>query len=318
MIAETACTMNARSTPEPCSVSVIVPTHNRKRLLERALNSIAAQTNQPDQIVVVDDGSTDGTDELIRVHYPHVVLLRTEFQNAAAARNAAVQEASGTWLAFLDSDDIWEPDHLANAMNLLSGGTDVVYFAHRYLIMEEAGKLVRIEESPLPVDAPTAGLTSDQFVVFFSQRPYFTHSAVVMKSERFREVGGFDVEQRRRHDIDLFLRVIAGRTWCYNPAVDVSLQVAERDRLSNNRPECDYYLLRCLLKNRPSYAIAEYEDLLVRIAHRAAGSAVRARNHMLLHNTLGLAGARLPWPKRVAWTLVEALLGFQALRAKGN
>lgn len=92
-------------------VSALIPTYNRRAYASRALDSILAQTVPVDEIVVVDDGSTDGSTESIRASYGNKVrVIRQENTGVSGARLRAVQEARGEWIAFLDSDDEWTPN----------------------------------------------------------------------------------------------------------------------------------------------------------------------------------------------------------------
>src|SRR5215207_9882789 len=97
--------------PRPPRVSVIVPVFNRVKLVGRALDSVAAQTFQDYEVIVVDDGSTDGSADFIQNRgVAKVRVIRCpENRGAAAARNVGVAAASGHYIAFLDSDDTWEP-----------------------------------------------------------------------------------------------------------------------------------------------------------------------------------------------------------------
>jgi len=95
-------------------VSVVIPTWNRRRQLEEAIRSVRAQTYADYEIIVVDDGSTDGTGEWLEDRHPGgpIVYLRQKNRGASAARNAGIQAARGELLAFLDSDDLWLPGKL--------------------------------------------------------------------------------------------------------------------------------------------------------------------------------------------------------------
>ena len=90
-------------------ISVIIPSYNRNKLLKRALDSVLAQTRPADEIIVVDDGSSDGTDIMLKQQFPLVNYLRTENRGVSAARNVGIQHARGDWIALLDSDDEWLP-----------------------------------------------------------------------------------------------------------------------------------------------------------------------------------------------------------------
>ena len=94
-------------------ITVIIPVHNRPRLIEIALRSLLNQTLPPTEILVVDDGSTDDTAAVVDAFGPPVRRLYQSSQGAAAARNAGLREATGEFIAFLDSDDYWAPDALA-------------------------------------------------------------------------------------------------------------------------------------------------------------------------------------------------------------
>jgi glycosyltransferase involved in cell wall biosynthesis len=93
-------------------VSVIVPTYNRRETIQAAIASVQRQTFQDWELIVVDDGSTDGTADLIEGSDPRLVLVRQENQGVNGARNAAMLRARGSYIAFLDSDDEWLPHHL--------------------------------------------------------------------------------------------------------------------------------------------------------------------------------------------------------------
>ena len=100
-------------------VSVVIPTHNRKRLVPRALESVLAQTRPAEEIIVVDDGSTDGTASAVASRFAGVRCLRQERRGVSAARNRGVASATGHWIAFLDSDDEWLPHKLERQLAAL-------------------------------------------------------------------------------------------------------------------------------------------------------------------------------------------------------
>ena len=101
------------------SISVVIPVFNRKQLIERSINSVINQTYPPDEIIVIDDGSIDGTYDLIKKNYPQVILIHQENKGVSAARNVGITIAKGKWIAFLDSDDEWFPEKLEEQINYL-------------------------------------------------------------------------------------------------------------------------------------------------------------------------------------------------------
>lgn len=97
--------------PEPVVISVVIPVRDRVRTLGLALESVRRQTVPVHEILVVDDGSTDGSPEVAR-EYGATVLVHESSRGSGAARNTGIQAANGTWIAFLDSDDQWMPEHV--------------------------------------------------------------------------------------------------------------------------------------------------------------------------------------------------------------
>lgn len=113
-------------------VTVVLPVFNRAAALARALGSIAAQTSAPDEVIVIDDGSSDGSAEVACGFADRLAGLRVLTQanaGAGAARNAGIRATRGDWIAFLDSDDEWRPGKIA-ALRACAGVDDAVEFIH--------------------------------------------------------------------------------------------------------------------------------------------------------------------------------------------
>ncbi len=97
----------------PLRISVVIPSYNGARYLPETLESVLGQTHLPDEIIVVDDGSTDNTAEVVLPYLGRIRYIRQANGGVSAARNAGLSLATGNWVAFLDSDDVWHPDKLA-------------------------------------------------------------------------------------------------------------------------------------------------------------------------------------------------------------
>lgn len=115
------------------TISVVIPAFNAERFLAEALSSVFAQTRPATEIIVVDDGSTDGT-SLIVGNYPTATLISLPHSGVSVARNAGVAATTGDFIAFLDADDIWEPRKLELQMDLLKKepSVGVVMCRHTY------------------------------------------------------------------------------------------------------------------------------------------------------------------------------------------
>lgn len=113
--------MNGPTVP---TVSVVIPLYNKGPYVERTLNSVLAQTHQPCEIIVVDDGSTDdGPERVLRFKDPRILLIKQENGGPGAARNQGLAKASGKYVAFLDADDEWLPFFLETGLSLLENQT---------------------------------------------------------------------------------------------------------------------------------------------------------------------------------------------------
>ena len=109
------------------SISVIIPTFNRLNYLERAIKSVLNQTIKVDEIIVVDDGSNDGTSEFIRSKYPNLKYIFQSNRGVSAARNVGIAAAKSNWIAFLDSDDEWMPTKLEQQEKSIIDNPDIEF-----------------------------------------------------------------------------------------------------------------------------------------------------------------------------------------------
>lgn len=247
-------------------VSVVIPCKNAERWIDAALASVAAQRLAPIETLVVDDGSTDRSLEVVRRWGGATVLTSTGPGNAARARNVGIQAARGEWVAFLDADDVWYPDHLARAAARL-GAADAGYMAnHDWL--DQGGWPV-----PMPIGfhhdlASGAGLAPEVFVDALSRGFHFGHSTVVVRRSRTLAVGGFDESQVRRHDLDHWLRVLRGRTWAYDREPSAGYRLGTGG-ISMDVLACELYYLRALVRNREGFPTAAMDRLLATSAQRA-------------------------------------------------
>lgn len=145
------------------TVSVVIPAHNAAKFIAEAVASIRAQSLPVQEIVIVDDGSTDATPALVAGFGPEVVYHRQDKQGAAAARNHGAEKASGTWLSFLDADDLWLPGKQAAQLALARAvpQTDVVFGLGCNFTVAADG--TRREETPRPAYLPGAAMMRREY-----------------------------------------------------------------------------------------------------------------------------------------------------------
>jgi glycosyltransferase involved in cell wall biosynthesis len=184
-------------------VSVIIPTYNRADLVRQAVASVQAQTCRDFEIVVVDDGGSDGTGAVLSAA-PDLRLLRhTRRRGVSAARNTGIDAARGRWLAFLDSDDLWLPDKLARQICWLEGHPES-------LICQTDETWVR---RGVRVNKPaTHRKVAGRIFLPSLTRCMISPSAVILHRRLLADHGGFDATLPAAEDYDLWLRL----TWRYD------------------------------------------------------------------------------------------------------
>jgi GT2 family glycosyltransferase len=183
-------------------VSVIIPFY-RARYLSEALESVRAQTLTDYEIVVVDDGSPDRADvDGWLLDDTHIRHLRQENQGPAAARNTALRVSRGEFVAFLDSDDTWEPTYLEEQIAGLSRGQglDVIYCGALMMGQSEAERQALTESTPSRALATCTSMLREEYTVFLS--------GVVARRELIVAAGLFDERFVHGEDFDLWVRML--------------------------------------------------------------------------------------------------------------
>ena len=169
-------------------VSICIPTYNRKDFLKETLDSVFAQTYKDFEVVIVDDGSTDGTEHMIKEEGYDVRYYWVDHMGQTASRNKLIELAHGEYITFLDSDDLLFPDAVQRLMNVIvSYGSDVFAYGS-YVGIDENGKHVSRKRRKLP-----SGIIVTELFEFIN-----VHSCGTMCAKRlFEQIGGFDTSLRR-------------------------------------------------------------------------------------------------------------------------
>jgi len=187
-------------------VSVIIPTYNRSRFLGEALDSALNQTYKGMEILVVDDGSTDGTSQLVRKYGPRIRYIYQERSERSSARNRGVRESCGDYIAFLDSDDIWLPEKLERQVKVLNDNEEIgVVYTGVQFIDEDGrayeGKIcwaaLQRKRQRLYEDLMTRNVISG------------SASSVLLRRECMETAGPFDEAMNACEDLDLWRRLAA-------------------------------------------------------------------------------------------------------------
>lgn len=181
-------------------ISVVIPTYNRIALVERAIDSVLMQSIKPFDIIVVDDGSDDGTSEMIQKKYRSIKLVQQQNSGVSAARNNGIKHAKGDWIALLDSDDEWTEKKLENQVNRLIKNPDY-HFCHTNEIWIRNG--VRVNQKKR--HQKYGGYIFDKCLDICRISP----SSTLFKKNILEHVGWFDTQLPVCEDYDLWLRITA-------------------------------------------------------------------------------------------------------------
>ena len=182
------------------SITAIIPTYNRPALLRRAIDSVLAQTRPAEELLVVDDGSTDDTEAVIRTNYGDKVrYIRQENAGTAAARNRGAREARGQWLSFLDHDDEWLPRRLELHSGAIAADPETALIYSSFYVTAHNDAARRIMA---PAPAPESLYPGVRL------QNLLPTPAMSIRKDAYLAVGGFNESLRGScEDWDLLVRI---------------------------------------------------------------------------------------------------------------
>jgi len=183
-------------------VSIIIPTYNCSSLLERAIKSVLAQTYENWELIIVDDGSTDGTKDLVANFRKIEPRIKYIWQNNSGAparpRNTGIKSASGEYIAFLDHDDEWLPNKLEKQVALLENSPEIAFVSCNVIVVSP--KRSELISSPK--------YKGENFLKkMLEKNLILTASSVVVRREIFDKVGLFDETLKFADDWDMWVRI---------------------------------------------------------------------------------------------------------------
>ena len=180
------------------SISVIIPVFNRVKLIARCINSVINQTYPVNEIIVVDDGSNDGTYDQIRRNFPQVISIYQENKGVSNARNVGIQSAKSKWIAFLDSDDEWLPNKIEKQISLIKK-----YPLYKVCHSDEIWIRNDVRVNPMKKHRKYGGDIYKKCLPLCVISP----SSIIIHKDIFNDVGFFDKNLPVCEDYDLWLRI---------------------------------------------------------------------------------------------------------------
>ncbi|MBT8435232.1 MAG: glycosyltransferase [Gammaproteobacteria bacterium] len=218
-------------------ISVVIPSYNRRHTLERALRSVFEQTSAVDEIILVDDGSSDGSSDMVERRFPRVKVLRQPNLGVSAARNRGIAAARCEWIALLDSDDSWMPRKIELIRNAWQQHPEFVLY-HSDEIWVRRG--VRV--NPKLKHRKSGGWIFESCLPLCAISP----SASVISKSTLQSLGMFDEKLPACEDYDLWLRMCHQFPVHYIDKALITKYGGHDDQLSQRYPAMDRFRIRAL------------------------------------------------------------------------
>lgn len=181
-------------------ISVVIPLYNKELSIASTINSVIAQTYTDFEIVVVNDGSTDKSADVVRaIADDRIVFINQENQGVSAARNTGIIAAKGEYVAFLDGDDLWHPEYLKTLVQLISDYPNATLYGIGYS---------KINDNKIPINVQPTSMRGEIETPWENYVGYWTGSSSSSSRELLLKAGMFDTRMTHGEDIDMWWRLL--------------------------------------------------------------------------------------------------------------
>lgn len=222
----------------PMLIDVIIPTYNRAHLLERAILSVLNQTYKNFVLHIVDDGSTDETNTVLKKYKDQITLHTQKNKGVSAARNLAAFKSTGDWIAFLDSDDEWTPRKLEIQIQALKDSPTLRFFHSEEIWMRN-----NVRVNPKVKHQKSGPDLLERSLEFCLISP----STSLIRRDLFLEQNGFDESFIVCEDYDLWLKILAREDIGFIPDALTIKYGGHEDQLSTAFAAMDYWRIKSLI-----------------------------------------------------------------------
>lgn len=189
-------------------ISIVIPVYNKDKCIKDTLKSVFNQTFTAYEVIIINDGSTDASEvEILKFQSEKIKYFKTENRGVSQARNLGIDKATGTYIAFLDADDIWFPNHLQNLIALVTNYPNCGIYATNYEFYFNEDKIIKPKFKDIPSEN-WQGIVVDYFISSLEYHLVWT-SAVLIPKTIFATVGNFDekITLGAGEDTDLWMRI---------------------------------------------------------------------------------------------------------------
>ena len=259
------------------SFSIVIPLFNKRSTIERSVQSVISQTRTDFELIVVDDGSTDGgADFLNSISDQRLQIVRQDNQGVSVARNTGVATSTGDYVCFLDADDEWHPEFLSAIGQLVEANREAVLFCSRHDIVMPDGKRAL---GSLCLSPDHFGTIPRFFATYRKSQSLVNSSSVCVRRDALLAVGGFPAGQRVGEDVVVWLKLAAHGDAMFDARVlSTAYQDAENRTVVREATAMPYYLEYFLIHREGRALTAQNWELRQFLTHYAviyAAEAVR-------------------------------------------
>jgi len=229
-------------------ISVIIPVFNREKFIARAIDSVLSQTLVAAEIIVVDDGSSDGTAKILQSYHERIKVITIQNSGVSKARNVGIKKAKGQWICLLDSDDVWHPTKLEEqrAYHDTKKLIMISHTAEKWMRNDKEIKQKKAHKKP-------SGWCFEENLDFCKIAP----STIMIDKSVFKKVGYFDEDLEVCEDYDLWLRILRHYELGFVENVLVTKYAGHEDQLSFKHHSMDTFRIGALLKHQEYPCVKE-------------------------------------------------------------
>lgn len=214
--------------------SVIIPLYNKENDIALTIKSVLNQSFTDFEIMVVDDGSTDNSLEIVKKFKDNRLrIFKIHKTGVSFARNFGVEKSNGSYLAFLDADDFWYPNHLENLAQLISKYSHGEWFATAYEIQHNKRLILPMKAPPMLQNGSWIGEIDDFFINSMEDSLAWT-SAVAFRRDFFLKIGGFNELFDTGQDMDLWIRSALERPLFFSTVISARYNLLGSNRITNH------------------------------------------------------------------------------------
>lgn len=243
-------------------ITVVIPLYNKKDTVLRAINSVLNQQVLPDEILVINDGSTDGSEkEIENLTHPLITVIHQKNRGVSGARNKGVELAKSEWIAFLDADDEWKQEYLKEIKKLAELYPECNILATAYKLLDYLGTKTSIILNKIPFKG-NIGKLSNYFEVAACSHPPLWSSAIVVKKSSLMSIGCFPLGIKSGEDLLTWARLAVNNEIAYSlKELSVFIQEVQHSKIGkpsripdpNDIVGTELIKLGSVNKERPQY-----------------------------------------------------------------